>query len=68
MYGRIRGNRDGLNNRNESYNLKGRDYSRPKMVERVERGLHSKNMVVKINGRKYVKDRPDSSKKDNVNR
>ncbi|MCB9811190.1 DUF3892 domain-containing protein [Candidatus Nomurabacteria bacterium] len=68
MQTRIRGNRDGLNRRNESYNFKGRNYSRSKMVKRVERGLHPENMVVKINNRKYVKDKPDSSKRDNVNR
>ena len=68
MENRIKGNNDGPNGRNESYKFKGRNYKRIDMVKRVEKGLHPENTVVKINNRKYVKDKPDSSMKDNVNR
>lgn len=68
MSSRIKGNNDGPNGRNESYTYKGKTYTRTQMVKRVEQGLHQENTVVTIKGKKYVKDKPDQSKKDNVNR
>jgi len=65
---RIKGNNDGPNGRNESYEYKGRTYPRLEMVRRVKNDLHPQNTTVRINGREYVKDKPDSSKSDNVNR
>lgn len=63
---RIRGKQDGPNGRNEHYVYKGKTYSRPDMVKKVENqglGAH----VIKVNGRKYVRDNPEGNKQDNVN-
>ncbi|MAU61713.1 MAG: DUF3892 domain-containing protein [Parvibaculum sp.] len=66
--GKIRGNNDGPNGRNETYNVgKRKNVPRTEIVREVEQGKHPGNHVVKINGRKYVRDNPDHSKKDNVN-
>lgn len=66
---KIRGNRDGPNGRNETYKIGNRPkVPRTQAVREVEQGKHSGAHVVKIRGRKYVRDNPDSSKKDNVNR
>lgn len=65
---RIRGNRDGPNGRNESYSLGNRKHiPRMKMVQEVEAGQHPSVNVIKVNGRKYIRDNADSSRKDNVN-
>jgi hypothetical protein len=37
------------------------------MVQEVEQGKHPGAHVLKVNGRKYVRDNPDDSTKDNVN-
>jgi len=66
---KIRGNNDGLNGRNESYQIGSRkEVPRPEAVKEVKAGKHPDSHVVKINGREYVRDNPDGSKKDNVNR
>jgi len=66
--GRIRGNNDGPNGRNESYRIGSRPHvPRPQAVREVKAGKHPGNHVVKINGREYVRDNPDASTKDNVN-
>ncbi len=55
--------------RNETYDIgKRKEVPRTKVVKEVEAGLHPGAHVVKINNRKYVRDNPDHSKKDNVNR
>lgn len=64
----IKGNRDGPGSRNESYRIGSRTVSRPQPVREVEAGKHPGAHTVKINGRKYVRDNPDDSTKDNVNR
>lgn len=66
---KIIGNNDGVGGRNESYKIG----TRPKVprthaVREVEAGKHPGAHVVKVNNRKYVRDNPDNSKKDNVNR
>lgn len=67
--GKITGNNDGPNGRNETYNVgRRKNVRRAEMVREVEQGKHPGNHVVKINGKKYVRDNPDPSKKDNVNR
>ncbi|MCE9586314.1 DUF3892 domain-containing protein [Candidatus Uhrbacteria bacterium] len=64
----IRGNKDGPNGRNESYRIGDRKHvSRPQAVKEVEAGKHPGAHTVKIEGKKYVRDNPDSSKRDNVN-
>jgi len=65
----IIGNNDGPGGRNESYNIgKRKNVPRTQVVKEVEQGEHPEAHVVKINKRKYVRDNPDKSKKDNVNR
>lgn len=66
---KIKGNRDGKGGRNESYQIGTRkQVSRKRAVKEVEAGDHPGAHVVKVNRQKYVRDNPDSSKKDNVNR
>ena len=66
---RIKGKNDGPGGRNEHYDIGSRkNVPRTQVVREVEQGKHPKNHVVKIEGRKYVRDNPDRSKKDNVNR
>jgi len=66
---KIIGNNDGPGNRNESYKIGSRpNVKRTVAVKEVESGKHSGAHIVKINDRKYVRDNPDNSKRDNVNR
>lgn len=66
---KIRGNNDGPGGRNESYKIGSRkNVSRTQAVREVKQGKHPDAHVVKINGREYVRDNPDRSKDDNVNR
>ena len=66
---KITGNNDGPNGRNESYRVGNRhNVPRPQVVREVEQGQHPGYHVVKIDGEKYVRDNPDRSKSDNVNR
>ena len=66
---KIIGNNDGPNDRNESYHIgKRKHVPRLSAVKEVEQGKHPDAHVVKIYGRKYVRDNPDNSKADNVNR
>lgn len=66
---KVVGNNDGPGGRNESYKIGERKkVPRTKAVKEVEEGKHPGAHVVKINGRKYVRDNPDDSTKDNVNR
>lgn len=65
---RIRGNRDGPNRRNESYRVPGQGkVTRAELVKQVKAGKHPSAHVVKVRGRDYVRDNPDSSTSDNVN-
>jgi hypothetical protein len=64
----IRGNRDGPNNRNESFSIPVRGtISRSTAVKEVKAGKHTGKHVVTVNGREYVRDNPDRSTADNVN-
>ncbi len=66
---KIKGNNDGPNGRNETYKIGPRpEVPRVQAVNEVKQGLHPDAHVVKINGREYVRDNPDGSKRDNVNR
>lgn len=65
---RIRGNRDGPGGRNETYRIGPRkSVSRSQAVREVEAGQHPGTHVVKINNRKYLRDDPDGSARDNIN-
>ncbi len=66
---KIIGNNDGPGGRNETYKIGSRPkVRRTEAVREVEQGKHPDAHVVKVGGRKYVRDNPDHSKKDNVNR
>lgn len=66
---KIIGNNDGPGGRNESYQIGQRKkVPRTKAVIEVENGRHPGAHIVKVNGKKYVRDNPDPSKRDNVNR
>lgn len=66
---KIRGNRDGQGGRNDSYKIGGRSHvPRRNAVAEVKRGDHPGAHVVKVRGVEYVRDNPDGSTKDNVNR
>lgn len=66
---KIKGNNDGPGGRNETYKIGSRQaVPRTEAVREVKAGKHPDTHVVKINGREYVRDNPDSSTKDNVNR
>ncbi len=66
---KIRGNNDGPNGRNESYDIGSRKgVPRSTVVREIKRGMHPGAHVVRINGQDYARDNPDSSTKDNVNR
>lgn len=66
---KIKGNRDGPGGRNETYTIGSRkEVTRQQAVKEVEAGKHPDAHTVKVNGQKYVRDNPDGSKKDNVNR
>lgn len=69
MMANIIGNNDGPGGRNETYRIgKRKNVPRNEAVKEVEDGKHPGAHVVKVNKRKYVRDNPDNSKRDNVNR
>ncbi|MAS87857.1 MAG: DUF3892 domain-containing protein [Micavibrio sp.] len=66
---KIKGNNDGPGGRNETYDIgKRKKVPRKDLVKEVESGLHPDAHIYKRKGQKYVRDNPDKSKKDNVNR
>lgn len=66
---KIKGNNDGPGGRNESYQIGNRkEVPRAEAVREVKAGKHPDAHVVKINNREYVRDNPDHTKKDNVNK
>lgn len=65
---KIKGNRDGENGRNETYDVgKRKDVPRKKLVKEVEEGLHPGYHIYERDNEKYIRDNPDNSTKDNVN-
>lgn len=67
--GKIIGNNDGPGGRNETYQIGSRKrVPRVQAVKEVDAGKHQGNHTVKVSGKKYVRDNPDGTKKDNVNR
>lgn len=66
---KVIGNNDGEGGRNESYKIGNRPkVKRSVAVREVKRGDHPGAHVIEVNGEEYVRDNPDPSKKDNVNR
>ena len=65
----IKGNHDGLKGGNETYTIQGRGtISRPKLVQEVKIGKHPEHTTTKINGKEYVKSKPNLNPNDNVNK
>lgn len=66
---KIRGQNDGPGGRNEHYDIgRRKNVPRRNAVAEVKRGEHPGAHVITVNGREYVRDNPESSKSDNVNR
>ena len=66
---KIIGNNDGPGGRNESYKIGNRpNVTRPEAVKEVEAGKHPGAHVIEVENQKYVRDNPDGSTRDNVNR
>ena len=66
---KVVGNNDGPGGRNETYKIGSRkSVRRTVAVNEVKQGKHPGAHVVKVNGREYVRDNPDHSTRDNVNR
>lgn len=65
----IKGNHDGLNGGNETYNIQGRGINIPReiIVKEISQGKHPSHIITEINGKKYVKAKPNSKADDNVN-
>ena len=69
MANTIKGNQDGENGENESYTIPGRgsNIPRPTVVREVKGGKHPKHSVYTRDGVEYVRAKPDSQIKNNVN-
>lgn len=66
---KIIGKNDGPGGRNEHYDIGSRkNVPRRQVVSEVKKDKHPGAHVVNVNGREYVRDNPDPSKSDNVNR
>ncbi len=66
---KIVGNNDGPGGRNETYNVGSRkNVKRRELVKEVKQGKHLDAHVLVVNRQEYVRDNPDSTTKDNVNR
>jgi len=69
MADNIKGNNDGENGENDTYSIPGRgsQISRPTVVREVKQGKHPNFGVYKRDGVEYVRGKPDSKTKNNVN-
>ena len=66
---KIIGNNDGPGGRNETYQIGTRkEVPRAQAVREVKQGIHQDTHVMKVNNREYVRDNPDRSNDDNINR
>lgn len=66
---KIIGNNDGKGGRNETYKIGSRkEVPRKQAVKEVKEGKHRDAHIIKVNKQEYVRDNPDHSNKDNVNR
>lgn len=45
-----------------------KEISREEAVKRVKEGKYPKSHIYRLNGKKFVRDNPDRSKKDNINK
>jgi len=66
---KIKGNQDGPGGRNDTYDIGSRkSVPRREVVREVKDGRHPDAHVIEVNRREYVRDNPDNSRRDNVNR
>jgi len=69
MAKKINGNQDGKKGGNETYTIPGRGtISRIEAVKEVKIGKHPLHTTTKINGKEYVKAKPNPTPNDNVNK
>jgi hypothetical protein len=68
MANTIRGNKGGENGENQTYTIPGRGSNIPReqVVREVKAGQHENFSIYKVKGVEYVRARPDSQKKNNV--
>ena len=65
----IIGNHDGEKGGNETYTIHGRGVvSRPQAVKEAKRGKHPNHITTKINGKEYLKAKPNDKINDNINK
>ena len=66
----ITGNQDGPNGENETYRIPGRGSNIPRetLIPEVKAGQHPNHSTYKRDGQEYVRAKPDSTTKDNVNK
>ncbi|MGQ3888254.1 DUF3892 domain-containing protein [Legionella sp. CNM-1927-20] len=65
---KIKGNNDGVNGRNETYDVGSRkNVPRKQVVKEVKNGQHPGYHIYQRGDQEYVRDNPDGSKKDNIN-
>lgn len=70
MAKKIMGNQDGSKGGNDTYNIQGRGVNIPRtiIVSETKKGLHPNHTVTKINGKEYIKAKPNNTEQDNVNK
>lgn len=65
---KIKGNQDGENGRNETYEIGNRkEVPRKQAVQEVKDGKHEGYHIYKRGDEEFIRDNPDKSTKDNVN-
>lgn len=66
----IKGNQDGVNGGNDTYNIVGRGTNIPRatIVKEIKQGKHPEHTVTKINNEEYAKSKPNSTENDNINK
>lgn len=68
MARKIKGNHDGPNGGNDSYSIPGRgQVSRPRLVSEIRAGQHDDFGTIRVNGKTYVRAKPDNSTRNNIN-
>lgn len=66
---RFRGKQDGPGGRNEHYDIgRRKDVPRRIAIDEVKKGRHKGTHIIKVRGREYLRDNPDGSGSDNINR
>ncbi len=68
MANTIRGNKDGENGENQTYTIPGRGSAIPReqVVKEIKQGQHPHHSTYERDGVEYVRSKPDSQQKNNV--